>query len=90
MLQTLETGLADLGPHGRGQLEPHRSQTARGHKRVSFIEEQELGGPHLVLPDTSHDHGIRIVLHQLVELRQHLLGLENVRLRDRKRGVLVP
>ena len=63
------TGLAGMGglcPHGRGQAEAHRPQTAAGEPAARRVEMEILGRPHLMLADARGDDGI-VELAALVE-----------------------
>ena len=51
MAQTVRSGSADLGAHGRRHREAHRAEAAGVEPGVRVLVLDELRGPHLVLAD---------------------------------------
>ena len=71
-------GVGDLDAHGGGQAVAHGAEAAGGHPAVGAVEEEVLGGPHLVLADFGADEGVAPRgAGEFVEAADGVLGLDD-------------
>ena len=71
-------GIGELRADRRRQAEAHRAHAARGEERARVREVEVLRRPHLVLADAGRDD--RLAARDLVQLLEHVLGLDRGRL----------